>query len=323
MPTRRHVVAGGLALAATPAFGRDATWPTQSIRLVVPFVAGGSTDVLARRLAEKLRVGLGQQVVVENRGGAGGTIGSDSVAKSAPDGSTLLLGVTGTHGTAPSIYPNLPYDPVHDFTPISRIATAPLVILVQAESHIEDLAAYIAAAKVQPGHVTYGTPGAGTSMHLSGVQFGLMARVNLTHVPYRGSAPAFSDLLGGRITSLFGDFLVALPQIRAGALRALAVTSPTRSPLLPDVPTVHETLPGYGALSWQGLFAPAGTPAPIVDRLHRETLAAMTAPDMVEFFSGKGFEVGATTPDEFRAFVQTEVARWARIVREGEVKIGG
>ena len=323
MPTRRSALIGGAAAAlagAGPVRGQD--WPTQPVRLVVPFVPGGSTDVLARQLAEKLRARLGQSVVVENRGGAGGTVGSDSVAKAAPDGHTLLMGVTGTHGTAPSIYPRLPYDPVRDFAAISRVVTAPLVLVAKPDLPARTLAEFIAAAKAAPGTVTYGTPGTGTSMHLTGVLFDLRAGTKLVHVPYRGSAVALTDLVGGRISTMFGDLLVVLPQIQAGTIRPIAVTSRTRNPLLPDVPAMAEAgLPEFEVLSWQGLFAPAATPAAIVERLHAETRAAMDSPDVKAFFADQGFNIGATTPAEFKAFVTAEVARWAEIVRAGQVKV--
>lgn len=320
MLSRRAALAGTIGvLGATSALAQ--TWPSQPIRLVVPFVPGGSTDVLARQLAEKLRVALGQPVVVENRGGAGGTVGSDSVAKSPPDGLTLLMGVTGTHGTAPSIYPKLPYDPVKDFAAISRVVTAPLVLVANPSLPAKTLADFIAAAKAAPGTITYGTPGNGTSMHLTGVLFDLRAQTSLVHVPYRGSAVALTDLMGGRIATMFGDLLVALPQIQAGTIRAIAVTSLTRNPLLPDVPTMAEAgLPGFEALSWQGVFAPAGTPAPIVERLYREVKAAMESPDVKTFFGDQGFQVGASTPAEFAAFVASEVTRWAEIVKAGNVR---
>lgn len=320
MPTRRDTLAGALAIAAAGP-GRAQSWPAQPIRLVVPFVPGGSTDVLARQLAEKLRVDLGTAVVVENRGGAGGTIGSDSVAKAAPDGYTLLMGVTGTHGTAPSIFPKLPYDPVRDFAAVSRVVTAPLVLVTHPSLTAQTLPDFIARAKAAPGTLTYGTPGNGTSMHLTGVLFDLKAGTQLVHVPYRGSAVALTDLMGGRISTMFSDLLVALPQIQAGTIRPLAVTSATRNPLLPDVPTIAEAaLPGFEVLSWQGLFAPAGTPPVIVDRLYRATKAALESPDVKTFFADQGFLVGASTPAEFESFVQSEVARWSEIVRAGNVR---
>ena len=307
--------AAGAASAAEPA------WPSLPVRIVVPYVPGGSTDVLARRLAEKLRSSLGQTVVVENRAGAGGTIGADSVAKSPPDGYSLLMGVTGTHGIAPSIYPNLPYDPARDFAPVSLVVTAPLVLVTSPSVPATSVAEFVALAKAEPNRLTYGTPGNGTSMHLTGVMFDLKAGTQLVHVPYRGSAVALTDLVGGRISSMFGDLLVVLPQIQAGTIRALAVTSATRNPLLPDVPTLSEAgLPGFEALSWQGLFAPAGTPPAVVDRLSRETRAAMQSPDVRDFFAAQGFAVDATPPEVLGRLVESEIAKWREIVRSGNVR---
>ena len=323
MLTRRDTLTAGLiglALAiAGPAQAQS--WPSQNIRLVVPFPPGGSTDVLARRLAEGLRERLGQTVIVENRGGAGGTIGSEFVAKSAPDGYTLLMGVTGSHGVAPSLYPNLGYQPQRDFAPISLLVSAPLVLVVNPEVPAKTLKDFIALAKAQPDTLTYGTPGNGTSMHLTGVTFDLQAGTKLIHVPYKGSAGALTDLLSGQIKTMFGDLLVVLPQIRAGKINALAVTSKDRNPLLPDVPTMAEAgLPGFEVLSWQGLFAPAGTPPAVVERLSKEVRAVMESKDVKEFFAAQGFLVGATTPAEFTAFVGSEVKRWGEIVKAGNVK---
>jgi len=323
MLTRRDALGAGLiglALAiAGPAQAQS--WPSQNIRLVVPFPPGGSTDVLARRLAEGLRERLGQTVIVENRGGAGGTIGSEFVAKSAPDGYTLLMGVTGSHGVAPSLYPNLGYQPLRDFAPISLLVSAPLVLVVNPEVPAKTVKDFIALAKKEPDTLTYGTPGNGTSMHLTGVTFDLQAGTKLIHVPYKGSAGALTDLLSGQIKSMFGDLLVVLPQIRAGKINALAVTSKDRNPLLPDVPTMAEAgLPGFEVLSWQGLFAPAGTPPAVVERLSKEVRAVMESKDVKDFFAAQGFLVGATTPAEFTAFVGSEVKRWGEIVKAGNVK---
>lgn len=324
MLTRRNALKGGLSgLALTlcaPAV-RAQSWPSQNIKLVVPFPPGGSTDVLARRLADGLRQSLGQTVIIENRGGAGGTIGSEFVAKSAPDGYTLVMGVTGSHGVAPSLYPNLGYQPLRDFAPISLLVSTPLVLVVNPSVEAKTLKEFIALAKTQPDTFTYGTPGNGTSMHLTGVMFDLKAGTKLVHVPYRGSAGALTDLLSGQIKTMFGDLLVVLPQVRSGAIRAIAVTSKTRNPLLPDVPTMDESgLPGFEVLSWQGLFAPAGTPPDVVARLGKEVQAVMESKDVKEFFAAQGFQVGATTPDQFKSFVGSEVARWAEIVKAGNVK---
>jgi tripartite-type tricarboxylate transporter receptor subunit TctC len=323
MLTRRDALGAGLIGLALAISGpaQAQSWPSQNIRLVVPFPPGGSTDVLARRLAEGLRERLGQTVIVENRGGAGGTIGSEFVAKSAPDGYTLLMGVTGSHGVAPSLYPNLGYQPLRDFAPISLLVSAPLVLVVNPEVPARTLQDFIALAKKEPDTLTYGTPGNGTSMHLTGVTFDLQAGTKLIHVPYKGSAGALTDLLSGQIKSMFGDLLVVLPQIRAGKINALAVTSKDRNPLLPDVPTMAEAgLPGFEVLSWQGLFAPAGTPPAVVERLSKEVRAVMESKDVKDFFAAQGFLVGATTPAEFTAFVGSEVKRWGEIVKAGNVK---
>jgi tripartite-type tricarboxylate transporter receptor subunit TctC len=317
---RRALLAAALA---TPALARaQAPWaPTRPMRIVVPFPPGGSTDLLARRLAERLTSALGQTVIVENRPGAGGTTGADMVSKSAPDGHTLLMGVTGSNAIAASLFPNLPYDPVRGFAPVSRVVSAPLVLVVNTAHPARDVAGYIAAAKAQPGTLTYATPGNGTSMHLTGVMFGMATGTQLQHVPYRGSAQAITDLIAGQVQSSFADLLVALPHIRAGAVRALAVSSPTRHPLLPEVPTMQEAgLSGFEASSWQGVFAPAGTPAPILERLHAEIARAMTAPEIRDAFAQQGFIVESTTPADFTAFIAREVAKWAEVVRAGNVR---
>ncbi len=324
--TRRALALGALGGAlgmavAMPARAQPA-WPTRPVRVVVPFPPGGSTDVLARRLAERMTPALGQPVLVENRPGAGGTTGADFVSKSAPDGHTLLMGVTGSNAIAASLFPNLPYDPVAGFAPVSRLVSAPLVVAAGPALPVADLPAYISAAKAAPGSITYATPGNGTSMHLTGVMFGLASGVELTHVPYRGSAQATTDLMAGLVKSSFADLLVILPQLRAGTVKALAVTGAERHPLLPEVPTVAEAaLPGFQAESWQGVFAPPGTPPALLARLHEEVARAMQAPEIRDAFAQQGFRVEATPPAEFAALVRAEVAKWARVVKEGGVRL--
>ena len=316
MPLRAMAQSGGPAGAAQP-------YPIKPIRIVVPFPPGGSTDLLARRLGEKLAMAMGQPVVVENKPGAGGTTGADSVAKAAPDGYTLLMGVTGSNAIAASLYPKLPYDPLRDFAPVSQVVSAPLVLAVGAGSGMKSVRDYLAAARARP--MTYGTPGNGTSMHLTGEMFDLATGVKLTHVPYRGSAPALNDLLGGSLQSMFGDFLVLLPQIKAGKVTPIAVTSLRRHPMLPDVPTIAESgVPGleqFEAGSWQGLFAPAATPPGIVARLNMELVKALDSPDIKEFFGSQGFIVGGTSPEQFRALIEAEVPKWGRVVKAANVKI--
>ncbi len=316
-----------LALAAaSPVVARaqaaraQSDWPARPLRIVVPFAPGGSTDLMARRLAERLTQTLGQTVLVENRPGAGGVTGSDHVANAAPDGLTMLFGVTGTHAIAPSLIPALPYQPLRDFAPITLVVRAPLVLVVHPSLPVHSLADHIAAARARPGTLTYGTPGNGTAMHLTGVMFDQAAGTQTTHVPYRGSAMALNDLVGGTLASMWGDLLVVLPQIRAGAIRAIAVTSATRHPLLPDVPSVAEAgLPGFEALSWQGIFAPAATPPAVVERLSAEIRAAIEQPDIRDFFAAQGFLMGGSTPAAFTAMVGAEMAKWAKVVREGKV----
>jgi tripartite-type tricarboxylate transporter receptor subunit TctC len=317
--TRRAIAAGMLGLAAAPALAQA---PARPIRIVVPFPPGGSTDLLARRIAEKMTASLGQTVLVENRPGAGGTTGADMVAKSAPDGTTLLAGVTGSNAIAASLFPNLPYDPVRDFAPVTRLVSAPLILVVNPRFPARDLAGFIAAARASEANpITFATPGNGTSMHLTGEMFAQRAGVKLQHVPYRGSAQAMTDLIGGQVQSAFADFLVSLPHVRAGSLVPIAVTSPARAPLLPDVPTMAEAgLPGFEATSWQGIFAPAGTPAPIVARLNAAIAAALADPAIRDPFAQQGFVVAASTPEEFAALVRAEVEKWRAVVRAGNIR---
>jgi tripartite-type tricarboxylate transporter receptor subunit TctC len=319
---RRHFTAFA-ALAALPALTRAQTFPSKPIRLVVPFPPGGSTDLLARRLGEKLAASLGQPVVVENKPGAGGTTGADAVSKSAPDGHTLLVGVTGSNAIAGSLYPKLPYDVLRDFTPVSMVVSAPLVLAVSSASNLRTVRDYVAASKADS--ITYGTPGNGTSMHLTGEMFNLATSARLTHVPYKGSAPALNDMLGGSLQSMFGDFLVLLPQIRAGKVRPIAVTSARRHPMLPEVPTIAESgVPGlerFEASSWQGLFAPAGLPRDVLARLNTEVVKALESPDIKEFFGSQGFLVGGSTPEQFRALIEAEVPKWERVIKAAHVKV--
>lgn len=309
------VAAGGVARAAE-------AYPNRIIKIVVPFPPGGSTDVLARRIGEKLSQSLGQPAIVENRPGAGGTIGSEAVAKAPPDGYTLLMGVTGTHGIAVSLYPNLPYDPLKNFAPISLVVSAPLVLVTGPSLPVKDVAGFVAFARAHPGEVTFSSPGNGTSMHLTGEMFNLASHSQLLHVPYRGSAGAVNDLIGGQTQTMFGDMLVVLPFVQNGQIRALAVTSATRHPLLPAVPTIAESgFPGFEALSWQGLFAPAGTPEAIIAQLNHAVVEALASPDLHDFFERQGFLVTGSTPDEFRRFIADEIVKWGRIIKAADVQL--
>ena len=307
-------------LTAAPAAAQ--TYPTKTVRIVVPFPPGGSTDLLARRLGEKLTEKWKQTVIVENRAGAGGTVGADYVSKAEPDGHTLLMGVTGSNGIAGSLYPNLPYDMVKGFSPITAVVSAPLLIVKNPKVPAKNLKELIAAARAKPASMSYGSPGNGTSMHLTGEMFKLATKASFLHIPYRGSAGALADTMGGQIDLMFGDVLVVAPQLTAGKLVALAVTSKERHPMFPDVPTVAESgYPGFEALSWQGLFAPAGTPKAIVELINRDVNAALKSPEFQEYFGSRGFKLGGSSASEFKTFIEGEVKKWADIVKVAGVKV--
>lgn len=312
-------LAAGTALAAAPLLSRAQGGKT--MRIVVPFPPGGSTDLLARRIGEKLSVALGQTVIVENRAGAGGTVGADHVAKSAPDGMTLLMGVTGSNAIAQALYPKLPYDVVKDFAPVSMVVSSPLVVTVNPAVKAETLAEFIALAKARPGSISYGSAGNGTSMHLTGEMFKQTTKTSMVHIPYRGSAGMLQDLMGGQIEATFGDLLVVMPQLEAGKLRALAVTSKQRHPMLPKVPTVAESgYPGFEALSWQGLFAPSATPPELVAKISAEVNKAIKTPEIADFFAARGFLIDGTTPAAFKALIEAEVGKWTPIVKTSGAK---
>ncbi len=321
-PNRRRTLllalalAGGLVTALTPLAARAQAFPAKPVHIIVPFPPGGSTDLLARRIGEKLSAKWGQPVVVENRAGAGGTVGADYVAKSPRDGYTLLMGVTGSNAIAGALYPKLPYDVVKDFAPVSMVVSAPLVLVKNPAVPVNNMKDVVAKLKERPASLSYGSPGNGTSMHLTGELFKLQGKVSMLHIPYRGSAAALTDLMGGQIDVMYGDVLVVLPAIESGKIVPIAVTSKTRLSLLPNVPTIAESgYPGFEALSWQGLFAPAGTPPDVVALLNREVNAALQSPDIKDYFASRGFAVGGSSAADFRAFVAAEAAKWAEVVK--------
>ena len=322
-PSRRRLLR---ALCAAPFAGARAlgaqgsSWPARTVRLVVPWAPGGLVDTGARVLAEPLTRTLGQPVVVENVAGAAGAIGSDQVAKAAPDGYTLLMGTSSLAIDAHAQKP-LPYDAVRDFTTVALVATAQSVIVVNPASPIRSVRDLMAAARAKPGELTYGTPGIGSPANLFGEQFKQMAAVDILHVPYSKS-PAINDLIGGRLSLMFATIPVALPQIRADKLRAIAVTGEHRFPTLPDVPTVSESgLPGYEAGQWLGLLAPAGTPAPIVERLNAEVNRALATDAVVRAFHERGMDTRAGTPDAFRQTLLAEVQKWGAVLRAGGIRL--
>jgi len=313
------ILAAVCAVAAGPAFAQD-KWPQKPITYIVPFPPGGTTDILARAIAVKLGPALGTTIVVENKPGAGGNIGSDFVAKAKPDGYTILGGTISSHAINPSIYPKMPYDAVKSFQPITLIGTNANVLVVGAASPYKTVQDVIAAAKAKPGSISFASAGNGTSQHLSGELFKSLAGISMEHVPYKGSGPAIQDVMAGHVPLMFDTTVVAAPHIQSGKVRALAVTSTKRVGSLPGVPTMAEAgVKGYEIVSWQGVFAPAGTPKEIVQRLNAEIVKILKMPDMRERLAGLGLDPVGNTPDEFAAFQQAEIARWAKLVKEAKI----
>jgi tripartite-type tricarboxylate transporter receptor subunit TctC len=297
-------------------------WPAKPIKWIVPFAPGGTTDILARTISEKLSQALGQPVIIENKPGAGGGVGADFTAKAPPDGYTIMGGTISTHAINASLYKSLPYDPVKDFAPITLIARVPNMLVVNPDVPAKNVAELIALMKANPAKYTFASSGNGTSQHLSGELFKAMAGVDMQHIPYKGSPPALQDVVGGQVTMTFDNITTAWPLAKAGKLRALAVTTAKRSAIAPDVPTLAESgLAGYEVGSWQGAFAPAGTPPEIVKRLNAEMVRIINLPDVREKLVGLGAEPVANTPEEFGALVKTEVAKWADVVKKSGAKV--
>jgi tripartite-type tricarboxylate transporter receptor subunit TctC len=304
----------------------QAEWPSKTVRIVVPFPAGGTTDILARALAPELGRAFGQTFIIENKPGAGGNLGAENVARSAPDGYTLLMGTVGTHGINQSLYPKLPYDPVKDFAPITLVAGVPNVLVMNPAkaqaAQIASVADLIRYAKANPGKLNMASSGNGTSIHLSGELFKTMSGTYMVHFPYRGSGPALLDLIGGTMDLMFDNLPSALPQIKAGKLKALAVTSAERSAALPDIPTIAEAgLKGYEASSWFGLLAPAGTPAEIVNRLHREAAKALGSAALKERLLAQGAIPSGMSPADFAKLIDAETKKWAQVVKVSGAKV--
>jgi tripartite-type tricarboxylate transporter receptor subunit TctC len=304
-----------LVALAAPLAASAQDYPARPIMLVSPFPPGGSVSLVARIVAEKMSETLGQSIIVENRGGAGGTIGARLVAKSPPDGYTLLLGYTGTLAIGPSLYANAGFEPRKDFAAVGRIGSAPTMLVVHPSFPAHSVAELIAYAKAHPGQVNYGSAGIGTVGQLAGALLATMAGVELVHVPYKGTGPAITDLLGGHIPMMFTPIPTAHAQAESGLLRALAVSSAQRSSLLPDLPTVAESgLPGYEAALRYGLVAPAGTPRPIIERLNKELRVALAAPDVRERLATDGAEVLPSSPEEYAADIDREETTWSKVV---------
>ena len=308
--------------AAVQAQGKDAVsaWPDRPIRLIVPFAPGGSTDAAARIIGLKVTELWGQQVLIDNRPGATGIIGSEMVAKATPDGYTVLFGTIGSHSVNVSLF-KLSYDPLKDFEPVTMTAAVGNVLVVNAKSPLKSVKDLIALARQKPGEPTFASSGIGGAPHLTGEFFALQTGTKMTHIPYKGGGPAMADLVSGNVTMSFASMTSALPFIKDGRLRPLAVSSRARSGQLPDVPTMIEAgLPNFEVRDWQGIFLPRGTPRPIVDKLAKGVISVLRQPDTIERFTAQGMEIIASTPDEFRAAIVSEIARWAKVVKEANIK---
>ena len=303
------------ALCAALAAGALAQgYPAKPVKVVVPYPPGGPTDIVARVVSQKLSEQTGQQFLVENRPGAGGNIGADAVAKAPADGYTLLVATTA-HAINPSLFKSLTYQLLKDFGPISQLTSGPLVIVVNPALPAKNVAELIALAKAKPGELSFASSGNGQSTHLSAELFNAMAGVKMNHVPYKGSAPALTDVMGGQAALMFDTMLSAMPHVKSGKLRALAVTGAKRSPAAPELPTVAETLPGYEAIAWNNLLAPAGTPKEVIAKLSSELKKVLDQPDVRERFAAQGFAATWTTPEASTAFMQSEVDKWAKVVK--------
>jgi tripartite-type tricarboxylate transporter receptor subunit TctC len=290
-------------------------YPAKPIRVVVPFPPGGGTDLMARTVMQKLGESLGATMVIDNRGGAGGSIGSELVAKSPADGYTVLI-VSGAHAINPSLYPKLSYDSVRDFAPVTMFTSGPGLLVVHPSVPAKTVKEFIALAKSRPGQLNYASAGIGTPPHLAGELFKTMAGVDIVHVPYKGNGPAYTDLIGGHVSVMFPTIPTAIPHVRAGKLRALAVTTRSRTPIAPELPPISESgVPGYDVSSWYGLLAPAGTPAAVVSRLQREIAKVLRSPDVGEKLTAQGLDLVGSTPDAFAAVIKSEIMKWAKVVK--------
>jgi tripartite-type tricarboxylate transporter receptor subunit TctC len=325
MLTRRDFLgatAAGLVVAGTGgAASAQSPYPVKPIRLIVPYPPGGSTDIAARVVGEQISQSLGQRFVVDNRPGAGGNIGMQLAATSDPDGYTVVVGTTA-HAINMTLFKDLSYDTVKDFEPIALLTEVPLILVVNPALRAQTVEELIALAKQEPGSLDVASSGNGQSTHLAAELFNAMAGVKMTHVPYKGSAPAITDVVAGHVQLMFDTVMSALPHVQAGKLRALAVTSAKRAPVVPDVPTIAEAaLPGYEAIAWNGLFAPVGTPRAIIDQLNAEIVKAVQSDKVKEQFASMGATARPTTPDEFASYVRNEVTKWAKVVNESGARI--
>lgn len=323
MPTqsRKRITRALAALAAGLCLSTGAAadaWPSKTIKIIIPFAAGGVTDVVIRTISPKLSEALGQPVVIENKGGAGGTLGTAMGAAAAPDGYTFIA-PAASHTTTPSLYSKLSFDPVKDFAAVTQIVTVPYLLVVPASSPMNTLADFIAAAKAKPGTLTFGSAGNGSSNHLAGELLAGSIGAPLVHVPYKGSGPALADVLGGQLSFMFDTINTSTGHVKAGKLRVLGVGTTKRSKIMPDVAPIADTIPGFEAVTWIGLLAPAGTPKEIVARMHREIEKIVQLPEVQERLSASGAEPVASTPEQFGAYLASEVAKWGRVVKQAKI----
>ena len=323
LPRRQflHLAAGVAAVSATSRMTKAQTYPVRRVRIVVPFSAGGATDVAARILGEKLGAAWGKPVVVENRAGGGGNIGAEAVARASPDGHTLLVNVS-THIINASLYQNLNYDPVKDFTPITELVSLPLILVVHPSVPATTLADFVALAKAKPKSVTVANPSIGTPSHLCAILLAQVAGIDVVHVTYKGAAQATTDVVGGHVMAMCNNTVNALPQVRAGTLRALAVASARRLAEMPEVATVAELgYPGFEANAWFGLFAPANVPRDITEKIYADTAQALKMPDVQRNLSAQGLSVVGSTPEEFAAFLSAEHDKWDKLIKNADFRV--
>lgn len=312
---------GGLFLLAFFSGAIHAQYPNRALKLIVPFPPAGATDVVGRILAQKLGERLGQPVVVDNKPGAGGTIGSELAAKSPPDGYTLLIATTSTHSIGPTLQ-KLPYDPIKDFAPIAHVANVPNVLVVSPSLPVSSVQELVGLARSRPGQLNFASSGVGTIVHLNAELFKLISGTDIVHVPYKGTALSIPDLANGNISMLFDSLASVMPHIRSGKAKPLAVNASRRQALLPEVPTLAEAgMPQFDRYTWFGVFAPAGTPREVISRLHAELVAALKAPDLLERFTGVGAEPVGSTPEQFVERIRSDAARWAEVIRAANVKV--
>jgi tripartite-type tricarboxylate transporter receptor subunit TctC len=311
-----------LAFAIWPIAASAQTYPANPIRFIVPFTPGGGNDTIARLIGAKLTAATGQQVIIDNRPGAGGAIGAEAAAKSAADGYTIFLAGVATHGINPNLRKKLPYDPIKDFDAVSLIASAPLLVVVHPSLPVKSVKQLIALAKKEPGKINYASNGAGGSSHMAVELFKMMTGTDMVHIPYKGLSPALTELLSGEVQVMFSSAVAMLPQVKAGKLRAIAMTGGKRSPAIPDIPTVAEAgVPGYETGSWYGIVVPAGTPKPAIDRLSREVIAIVHSPDISKRLTDEAIIPVGSTPAEFTAHIKKELVRWAQVIKQSNIHL--